>query len=174
MVSLRDACVAVRDAFGIVSDEVIEGAFGPEVLTAVRKTRAALAQEAEGDDTYLPGQWRCPKCAFTLLQKTLYARDGSVGPNNKPGEKCPNCDSPLWRVTYKQGYEELEERFEQYIIENPRAQEAGQAILGAIDLVDEYIDWKLRTKDEGRPDPHWEARVATARALKKRLQGELR
>ena len=66
MVSLRDACVAVRDAFGIVSDEVIEGAFGPEVLTAVRKTRAALAQEAQGDQ-------------FDALAKTLRSMPSGWG-----------------------------------------------------------------------------------------------
>lgn len=86
---------------------------------AIAKARAALSQE-DDSHLYLPGTWRCAKCNFTLVQKTLYALNGAVGPNDKPGEKCPNCDSPLWRVTYKQAYSELQEMFEQYVMENPR------------------------------------------------------
>lgn len=48
---------------------------------------------------YVPGQWRCPKCEFRLTQSNLYAESGTVGPRDEPGDKCPNCNGPLWRVS---------------------------------------------------------------------------
>lgn len=48
---------------------------------------------------YVPGLWRCPKCEFQLVQANLNAGDGSVTARDQPGDKCPNCNSPLWRVT---------------------------------------------------------------------------
>lgn len=51
---------------------------------------------------YVPGAWRCPKCQFTLFQRTLHAKDLSVSVRDEAGEKCPNCETPLWRVTERQ------------------------------------------------------------------------
>lgn len=51
---------------------------------------------------YVPGLWRCAKCEFQLIQANLNANDGSVTARDKPGDKCPNCDSPLWRVTERE------------------------------------------------------------------------
>ena len=51
---------------------------------------------------YAPGMWSCPKCKFTLLQSTLSAADGTITARDNPGDKCRNCDSPLWRVSWKQ------------------------------------------------------------------------
>jgi uncharacterized protein with PIN domain len=48
---------------------------------------------------YVPGQWRCAKCNFRLTQSNLYVESGTVGPRDEPGDKCPNCDGPLWRVS---------------------------------------------------------------------------
>jgi uncharacterized protein with PIN domain len=48
---------------------------------------------------YVPGQWRCAKCNFRLTQSNLYVASGTVGPRDEPGDKCPNCDGPLWRVS---------------------------------------------------------------------------
>jgi hypothetical protein len=48
---------------------------------------------------YVPGHWRCAKCNFRLVQSNLYAATGTVGPRDEPGDKCPNCASPLWRVS---------------------------------------------------------------------------
>lgn len=52
-----------------------------------------------GGDVFVPGEWRCPKCAFRLSQFTLFAESGGVGRRDDPGEKCPNCTTPLWRVS---------------------------------------------------------------------------
>lgn len=51
---------------------------------------------------YIPGVWRCAKCDFRLIQSNLNAGDGSVTARDTPGDKCPNCNSPLWRVTERQ------------------------------------------------------------------------
>lgn len=48
---------------------------------------------------YVPGQWRCAKCDFRLTQSNLYAATGTVGPRDEAGDKCPNCNGPLWRVS---------------------------------------------------------------------------
>jgi uncharacterized protein with PIN domain len=48
---------------------------------------------------YVPGEWYCPKCRFSLIQKKLNALDGTVTARDEPGDKCPNCSSPLWRVS---------------------------------------------------------------------------
>lgn len=48
---------------------------------------------------YVPGQWRCAKCNFRLSQMNLYAATGNVGPRDEAGDKCPNCNGPLWRVS---------------------------------------------------------------------------
>lgn len=46
---------------------------------------------------YVPGQWRCAKCEFRLTQSNLYAASGTA--RDQPGDKCPNCNGPLWRVS---------------------------------------------------------------------------
>jgi hypothetical protein len=65
---------------------------------------------------YVPGTWCCPKCQFTLVQSNLNAVDGTVTARDEPGDKCPNCDSPLWRVSWQQQAKEMGERAEQEIL----------------------------------------------------------
>lgn len=62
---------------------------------------------------YVPGLWKCPKCNFQLMQASLNANNGSVTSMDKPGEKCPNCDSPLWRVTERQAGNDMVDRCEE-------------------------------------------------------------
>lgn len=52
-------------------------------------------------DLYVPGVWRCTKCQFELMQSNLNGRDGTVTARDAPGEKCPNCNTALWRVSWK-------------------------------------------------------------------------
>ncbi len=63
---------------------------------------------ASDDGLYVPGLWRCAKCKFELVQATLNARDGTVSARDTPGEKCPNCQSPLWRVTERAARQEAQ------------------------------------------------------------------
>ena len=63
---------------------------------------------------YVPGLWRCEKCDFELLQSNLNACDGSVTARDEPGDKCPNCNHPLSRVTERKRHHDamaLSERF---------------------------------------------------------------
>ena len=54
------------------------------------------------NELYVPGEFCCAKCGFTLSQFTLNANTGAIGDRDQPGEKCPNDGSPLWRVTWTQ------------------------------------------------------------------------
>jgi uncharacterized Zn finger protein (UPF0148 family) len=69
----------------------------------------ARVKELEGQ-VYVPGSWHCPKCKFTLLQSNLNAQDGTVTARDTPGDKCPNCNSPLWRCSWKNDAFEMQER----------------------------------------------------------------
>lgn len=69
---------------------------------------AADEIEALEKKVYVPGQWRCPKCNFRLTQSNLYVASGTVGPRDEAGDKCPNCNGPLWRVSA------MEDRTEAY------------------------------------------------------------
>lgn len=71
-------------------------------------------------DVYVPGIWRCALCKFVLCQSNLNASDGTITARDEPGEKCPNDGSPLWRVTWKQQAEELDQRCEEAIVEASR------------------------------------------------------
>ncbi len=68
---------------------------------------------------YVPGMWRCPKCEFTLVQSNLNMLDGTVTARDEAGDKCPNCSSALWRVTYKDAYAEVMQRFEDHVAAAP-------------------------------------------------------
>lgn len=50
---------------------------------------------------YVPGVWRCAKCEFQLIQSSLNMAAGTVTARDEPGEPCPNCKTPLWRVSWK-------------------------------------------------------------------------
>ena len=95
-------------------------------------TLAKLLREASAalEARCVPGVWRCAKCEFRLVQSTLNARDGTVSPRDQPGEPCPNCASPLWRVSWEQeaheGYRIAEQQMD-------RAIRAEARIAGLID-----------------------------------------
>jgi len=73
------------------------------MTTEVKAACDAAADEIEAleREVYVPGLWRCPKCEFHLCQATL--------------DKCPNCDSPLWRVTERAARNEMVKRCEQLL-----------------------------------------------------------
>lgn len=59
---------------------------------------------------YVPGLWSCAKCKFQLVQSSLNANDGTVTARDTPGDKCPNCNGPLWRVTERQAGNDMVDR----------------------------------------------------------------
>lgn len=100
----------------------VEGPTGDCVETRIAATLRALARERDELRTevdrvsklvYVPGLWRCPKCKFCLHQRNLNARDGTVTARDTPGDKCPNCAGPLWRVTERDAGNEMIDRAEE-------------------------------------------------------------
>lgn len=85
---------------------------------------------------YVPGLWRCAKCNFELMQMNLHASTGNVSARDKPGDKCPNCQSPLWRVTEREAGNRLVDRMTPLQEENMRLRQA----LGAHIQADAYRD----------------------------------
>ena len=77
---------------------------------------------------YVPGLWRCAKCDFQLCQATLYAATGAVGARDEPGDKCPNCNRSLWRVTERQAGNDMVDRCEKEILRANRLTEALKVI----------------------------------------------
>ncbi|WP_445222224.1 hypothetical protein ACKWRH_21450 [Bradyrhizobium sp. Pa8] len=84
--------------------------FFPEVWRRLPEFHFHASASAPAEQLYVPGQWRCPKCSFTLNQFNLNASDGSVTTRDEAGDKCPNCNSPLWRMTWRQDAMEMAER----------------------------------------------------------------
>lgn len=79
---------------------------------AALKAAEERAEKAEAL-AYAPGRWKCAKCDFTLQQANLNAATGSVTARDQAGDKCPNCASPLWRISWKAEAEENMEMAEQ-------------------------------------------------------------
>lgn len=108
-----------------------------DIATALRSRDTALAEaraEIERLEklVYVPGHWCCAKCSFYLVQSNLNAFDGSISARDKPGEKCPNCDVPLWRVTERQAGDQVAERCGDAIKEAVEARERIRALEGAL------------------------------------------
>lgn len=63
----------------------------------------AVGEGVAGEKLYVPGEWICPKCAFTLQKNFLYAMTGAVGTNNENvREVCPNDGVTLVRQTWEE------------------------------------------------------------------------
>lgn len=108
---------------------------------------------------FVPGAWRCPKCNFRLLQSNLNAADGTVTARDTPGDKCPNCDGPLWRISWKDEAQEnlslAENQLERALAAEVKLAEAAEVIrpfaneagTWTADAPDDYqIKVKLATK----------------------------
>lgn len=84
---------------------------------------------------YVPGLWRCAKCSYQLMQANLNTADGTVTARDKPGERCPNCDTPLWRVTERESGNQLVERLEQEVARSAALAQALEVAKGRIELL---------------------------------------
>lgn len=66
----------------------------------------AVAQSA---DVYIPGEWSCPKCVFTLQKNNLHAYSMTVSANTDTArEVCPNDGATLVRVTWEERAKEAQ------------------------------------------------------------------
>jgi rubrerythrin len=119
--SVEQPGAAFVAALAAERDDLRETAEGLEKHADAETVRADAAEagEAERDRlaalVYVPGRWRCAKCNFGLQQFKIRACDGAIGENDKTGEKCPNCDVPLWRVTEREAGNEISERAKEYL-----------------------------------------------------------
>lgn len=110
----------------------------------------------------VPGRWRCPKCNFSLSSMNLNLGNGTVSMRDEPGEKCPNDGSPMWRVSYKEAYEELcetanSERFASILVLERLVENEGASVLivcenpegtgpdnHAVEINDDWTNWRDR------------------------------
>ena len=62
---------------------------------------------------FMPGQFRCPKCAFQLSKQTMFVQSGTIGisESDLDSELCPNDDTPMVHVTYKEAWEYYAEEY---------------------------------------------------------------
>lgn len=88
-------------------------------FTSLRESVADLSTKV-----YQPGVFKCAKCNFQLVQKTLNTNTGSVTARDAVGEKCPNDGSPMWRVSYQednaQAWEWGEKQFDRAVAAEAR------------------------------------------------------
>tara|TARA_R110002126_G_scaffold290704_4_gene448316 strand:- start:16836 stop:17837 length:1002 start_codon:yes stop_codon:yes gene_type:complete len=85
----------------IIARAIAKQLHGDESCWAGQYVLAGIALSALPSDLYVPGVWRCPKCQFELMQSNLNSRDGTVTARDEAGDKCPNCKTALWRVSWK-------------------------------------------------------------------------
>ncbi len=62
-------------------------------------------------DMYVPGDWTCPKCNFSLSKQTIFVNSGEVGCSRDDvmrmeGEFCPNDGEPMRRTTWRERAED--------------------------------------------------------------------
>lgn len=88
---------------------------GPDAIEQERRRLASRVAELEAL-VYVPGLWCCAKCQFQLVQASLHAQSGTVSSRDVPGDKCPNCDVPLWRVTERQAGNQMVDRCEAAVL----------------------------------------------------------
>jgi hypothetical protein len=120
----------------------------PTPETPCNATIARLSAELADAKSklYVPGRWRCPKCNFGLSQFKLRASDGAIGVSDTPGEKCPNCDTPLWRVTEREAGDELAERCQEQML---RATKAEADLAEAREALAPFVE-EFRARGESR------------------------
>ena len=119
-------------------------------LVAEKRAREeALAENARlARLVYVPGQWRCAKCKFTLIQANLNANDGTVTARDQPGDKCPNCDSPLWRVTERDAGNEMIDRAEEAFEAKRAAETHSAALARALEEAKASLAWAMKRIDK--------------------------
>lgn len=102
---------------GPIVEAVMREVVIPGDFAGSAKRVAELEAEVDrlGKLVYVPGLWRCPKCKFTLSQFNLNGLDGAVTSRDDPGDKCPNCDKPLWRVTERDAGNDMVDRAEEQL-----------------------------------------------------------
>lgn len=81
------------------------------VTTLTAKLEAERARAEKGEEmAFVPGRWRCAKCALVLTSTNLHVADGGMSANNEP-HVCPNNCGPMWRVSERDERKEAQRSF---------------------------------------------------------------
>lgn len=106
---LREELARVESALVVISqhdDQTIQenAALREEVerLKADHVAEIAGLRAEKDAAVFMPGVWKCPKCAFELTKSTLYVKSGAIGPNLDKPEACPNDGEAMGRVTWQE------------------------------------------------------------------------
>ncbi|ANM12090.1 hypothetical protein [Rhizobium sp. N324] len=143
------------------------------VADMVERRRASVTPQAGSRlrSEFVPGAWRCPKCNFRLLQSNLNAADGTVTARDTPGDKCPNCAAPLWRVSWK---DEAQENLS--IAENQleRALAAERKLAEALEVIRPFAREAATWTAEAPDDYQIKVKLATKVIQSKLTVGHVR
>ena len=110
---------ARNEALEAERDLILAGFNEAQALAAEQKARAEAADStpstlrtrnealtAEKDElakqVYVPGLWKCAKCKCTVVSTLIDANSGRFAANHEP-QQCPNDCGPMWRVTEREG-----------------------------------------------------------------------
>lgn len=139
-------------------------------------TITTLRAEVErlGGLVYAPGRWKCVKCDFTLLQSSLNAATGNVTARHEAGGVCPNCNSPLWRVSWKAEAQENQTISETQFDRAMAAEAERDAAIARAEKAEAAIRWALGEegdfppRGEGEPAYWWRKELRRLASLSHR------
>lgn len=140
MTNDKDGAALLREADVMIGNFIAQYDEGAQGCMMDADDAQALAREFKRmqDLIYCPGVLRCAKCDFRLIKTTLCIRDGNAYANNDP-DTCPNCNVPMWRVTWedeaKDAYKTTESQMDR-AIEAERSLAALQSHGQAFDAAD--------------------------------------
>lgn len=80
---------------------------------ALQERLDTLTAETEAKAQFVPGLLKCPKCQFVLQTTVLNVTTGTAQAGDS-SEPCPNCNVTMWRVTYKQEYQTMQQVVDRY------------------------------------------------------------
>lgn len=90
-------CVDCGEPFRFGTDMILS-----DDRLSVKLSVAPGAGHFERDEFDAPGQYQCPVCMFHLSSNFLNSTTGTVSPNVKDHEPCPNGCGPLARLTWRE------------------------------------------------------------------------
>lgn len=128
----------------------------PALLAHIAEQDTALSaaeRRAEAAEAlaYASGRWKCAKCDFTLLQANLNTATGTVTARDQAGDKCPNCASPLWRVSWRTEAEENMEIAEQQWLRAKVAETERDALRARVAELERFSAFAASCIKSGEP-----------------------
>lgn len=110
---LCPSCLCKRAHAAGIRVETAVFTSGPfTALTKAEQEQDEAVKRAEKAEemAFVPGRWRCAKCALVLTSTNLHVADGGMSANNEP-HVCPNNCGPMWRVSERDERKEAQRSF---------------------------------------------------------------